>query len=137
MVLFHSLICRALFPRVLQSLFSRVSAFKEYSVVFMERVDGQYCVERTLDKNDLLSICVRPEPSEQQVPRSEFSCLSRVIDSGNSCQLPLSLQGGRASLLRVLNENRVDGRRFVVWQEFNVDVFLQCFRLTHQAVFGM
>ena len=103
----------------------------------MDRVDGQYCVFRSWDENDLQSICVRVETSGQQLPRSELSCLSRVIDSVNSCQLPLSVQGGSASLLRVLNENQVAGRRFVLWQEFNVDVFLQCFLQAHQAVFGM
>ena len=101
-ILLQSLICRALLPRVTRgkrarqisdcnkilhgarSPFARVAAFKQYSVVFMHRIDRQYCVARTWDENNLQSICVRVEASGQRVPRSELSCLSGVIDVVNS-----------------------------------------------------
>ena len=63
--------------------------------------------------------------------------LSQSLDSVISCQLPLSIQSGSPSVLHVLNENGVDGRRFKLWQEFNVDTFLQCYRQARQDVFGM
>ena len=63
--------------------------------------------------------------------------MSRVIDSIVSCQFPVSCQGGSATLLRVLSDNRVDGRQFVVCQEFSEGAFLQCFREAHQEGFGM
>ena len=122
---------------MLRSCFARVAASKEYSIIFRERDDGQYCVVRTWDENDLQSDCVQVEASGQRLHRSELSCLSRVVDSVASCQLPLAIEGRSASLRRVLNENRIDGRRFIIWQEFTVESFLQCFRQAHQAVFGM
>ena len=127
--MFQSFICRALFSRMMRSFFARVT--------FRERDDGQYCVARTWDENELQSTCVAVEASGQRVPRSELSCLSRVLNSVTSCLLPLAIEGGSASLLGVLNENRIDGRRFIVWQGFTVESFLQCFRQAHQAVFGM
>ena len=39
--------------------------------------------------------------------------------------------------MRVLEDNRDDGRRFIVYRGFDEEVFLQCIRLAHQDVFGM
>ena len=50
---------------------------------------------------------------------------------------PLCCQGGRPTLLRVLGDNRVDGRHFVFCQTFSEEVFLHCYREAHQDVFGM
>ena len=38
--------------------------------------------------------------------------------------------------MRVLGDSPVDNRSFVVFREFNVDVFLHCFRLAYQETFG-
>ena len=73
LVLFHSLLFRALFPRVLRSRFARIAAYKEYSIFFEDHADGVYCVVRTWDENELQKICVRVESLEQQVPRAELS----------------------------------------------------------------
>ena len=51
--------------------------------------------------------------------------------------MPLSCQGCSPTLLRVLSDNRVDGREFLMYREFSVDVFLYCYRLAHQEVFGV
>ena len=83
-----------------------------------------------------MSVCVWVEPLGQHVPKAELSGLSRVVDSTTSCQLPLASHGGSPTLLRVLSDNRVDGRSFVVFREFSEDVFLHCFRLAYQEVFG-
>ena len=37
----------------------------------------------------------------------------------------------------MLDDNPADGRRLMVWQSFNEEVFLQCFRQSDQGVFGM
>ena len=87
--------------------------------------------------HELFCVCVHVEASGQKVPNSELAGLSRVVDSIVSCPLPMSCQGGSASLLRVLSDNRVDGRQFVLGQEFSEEAFLQCFREAHQEVFGM
>ena len=122
---------------MLRSLFARVDAFKDYSVTFEEHHDGLYCIVRTWDDAELQSICVRVEALGQRVPCAELSCLSRILDSVISCQLPISLQGASPTLTRVLSDNRVDGRTFVMYSEFDTDVFLQCYRQADQAVFGM
>ena len=71
----------------------------------------------------------------QRVPEAELAGLSRVIDSTFSCQMPLSCQGCSPILLRVLSDNRVDGRECLVYREFSVDVFLHCCQLAHQEDF--
>ena len=40
------------------------------------------------------------------------------------------------TLLRVLSDNCVDGQKVVIYREFSVDVFLHCYQLAHQEVFG-
>ena len=134
--MFQSLICGALFPRVLRALVARISAFREYSVFFAE-VDGLHkCFVQTFDDHTLMSVCVRVESVGQRVPEAELAGLSRVIDSTASCQMPLSCHGGSPTLLRVFSDTRVDGREFLMYREFDAEVFLYCFRLAHQEVFG-
>ena len=131
------MICRALFPRILRSLFARIAAFKEYSIFFEDHADGVYCVVRTWDEIELQETCVRVDSFGQQVPRAEFSSLSRVIDCVITSQLPLSINGGSSSLLRVLSDNRIDGRQFVVHKDITVDLFLQCSLEVYEQIFGM
>ena len=83
-----------------------------------------------------MSVCVWVEPSGQHAPKAELAGLSRVVDSTTSCQLPLACHGGSPTLLRVLSDSRMDSRSFVVFREFSEDVFLHCFRLAFQEVFG-
>ena len=118
-------------------MIARVAAFRDYSVFFVDDGTSHSCYVQTWDGHELFCVCVHIEASGQRVPNSELAGLSRVVDSIVSCQLPMSCQGGSASLLRVLNDNRVDGRQFIVSQEFSEETFLQCFREAHQEVFGM
>ena len=134
--MFYSLICRALFPRALRLLISRISAFREYSIFFVEDDESHRCFVQTWNDHILMSVCVWVEPVGQIVPKAELSGLSRIIDSTTSCQLPLSCHGGSLTLMRVLSENRIDNRSFIVYREFSVDVFLHCFRLAYQETIG-
>ena len=130
------MICQALFPRVLRLLVSRISSFREYSVFFLENAATQECFVHTWDVDALFSVCIRVESAGQRVPTAVLAGLSRVIDSVPSCQLPLSSQGGSASLLRVLNDNRIDGRQFLYCREFTDDDFLRGYRQAEQEIFG-
>ena len=96
-----------------------------------------YCIVRTWDEQDLQEVFGRVEALGQRVPRAELSSLARVTDCVMTSQLPLSIHGGSPSLLRVLSDNRIDGRQFVVFKEFTVELFLQCYREAHQHIFGM
>ena len=49
-------------------------------------------------------------------------------------QLHLSIHGVSPSLLRVLSDNRVDGRHFVVYKVFTMNLFLQCYREAQQHI---
>ena len=84
-----------------------------------------------------MSVCVWVEPSGQHAPKAELSGLSRIVDSTTSCQLPLACRRGSPTLLRVLSDSRVDSRSFVVFRDFNEDVFLHCFRLSYQVFGGL
>ena len=50
---------------------------------------------------------------------------------------PSSIRGTGPSVLRVLSDERNDGHRFVYAREFSPDVFLHCYRLAHQEIFGL
>ena len=104
---------------------------------FEERSDGQYCFVLTWENENLLDICINVEPLGQRVPLSELSSLSRVVTSLPSAPFPISIRGTGPSVLRVLSEERSDGQRFVYAREFSTDVFLQCYRLAHQEIFGL
>ena len=117
-------------------MIARISAFREYSVVFVENDKSQKCFVQTWDDHSLMSICVMLEPLRQAIPKAGLSGLSRIVDSTSSCQLPLSCHGGSPTLVRVFSENRIDNRDFIVFREFNVEVFLHCFRLADQGTFG-
>ena len=64
-------------------------------------------------------------------------CLCRELYIAFPKQLPVALSGASPSLVRVLRNVREDGRRFVIYQSFSEEVFLQCFRQAHQDVFGL
>ena len=71
------------------------------------------------------------------MPRPELVPLARIVCSLESERLPLTLRGGSPSLLRVLEDSRTDDRRFIVYEQFGPERFLQCVRQAHQDVFGM
>ena len=102
----------------------------------MEDDKSHRCFVQTWDDHSLMSICVWVEPLGRAIPSAELSGLSQIVDSKTSCQLPLSCQGGCPTLVRVLSESRIDNRDFIVFREFNVDVFLHCLRLAYQETFG-
>ena len=82
-------------------------------------------------------ICVGAQSLDQKVPDPKLLPLARVVSCLEGQQLPVSIVGASPSLILVLNTNRKDDRRFVTWQSFDEEVFLQCFRQSHQDIFGM
>ena len=120
---FQSLVCRAFFPRVLRSVISRAEAFGAYSVSFEGHLGGQHCVVRTWEGNSLLEVCVNVETLGQRVPDAEFPSLSRVVCSLPESSLPIIVHGVGSFLLRVLSEERTDGRQFVLARGFSSEVF--------------
>ena len=97
---------------------------------------GLKSVSSTWDDDALFSVCIRAEYAGQRVPASELAGRSRIMDSVPSCQLPLSCHGGSVSLLRVSNDNRVDGRQFPYCHELTADDFLRGYRQADQELFG-
>ena len=71
------------------------------------------------------------------MPRSELVDLAQFVHSLPNARLPLCIGGASPSLIRVIEGNRNDGKRFVVHLQFTEDVFLQCVRQAHQDIFGM
>ena len=108
-----------MFPRVLRALSARIVTFGEYSVSFEEVDDEQICVVRTWEKHTLLEVCVHAEPAGQRVPTVELAALSRLVSVIPGSRLPLSIRGGSPTLLRVLSDNRDDGRQFAFCREFS------------------
>ena len=87
--LLWALICRALFPRVLRALNSRIVIFGVYSVPFNELDGNQYCDVRTWKDDALLEVCVHVEPSGRRLPERKLAGLSRVVSSLPTSQLPI------------------------------------------------
>ena len=85
----------------------------------------------------LKKICVGSQSLDQKVPDPELLPLAEVMTCFEGEQLPVSVVSGSPSLIRVMDDNRADGRRFMVLRSFYENVFLQCFRQSHQDVFGM
>ena len=71
------------------------------------------------------------------MPKSELVPLAQFVHSVQNARLPLCISGASPVLLRVIEDNRTDGKRFVMHQQFSEEVFLQCVRQAHQDVFGM
>ena len=71
------------------------------------------------------------------MPDAELVPLAQVVPCFEAEQLPVSILGAIPSFIRVLDDQRADVRRFMMWQLFSEEVFLQCFRQSHQDVFGM
>ena len=85
----------------------------------------------------LKKICVSGQTLDQKVPDAELVPSAHVVTCFEGEQLPVSILGTSLSLIRVLDDKRSDGRRFMMWQSFSEEVFLQCFQQSHQDVFGM
>ena len=85
----------------------------------------------------MLDICINVEPLGQRVPQAALSSLSRIVTSLPSASFPVSIRGVSPSILRVLSDERSDGHRFVFAREFSTDVFLHCYRVAHQEIFGL
>ena len=120
----------------MRTLVSRILSFREYSVFFASNATTQECLVHTWDDDALFSVCVLLCSAGQRVPAAELAGLSSIMDSVPSCQLPLSCQGGSVSLLRVLNDNRIDGRQFLYCHEFTDDDFIRGYRQADQEIFG-
>ena len=89
-----------------------------------------------LGRNGSEEICVGAQALDQKMPAPELFPLARVVSCLEGQHLPVSLRGASPSLVRVLDANRMDGRRFVSWQAFDEEVFLKCFRQSHQDILG-
>ena len=122
---------------MLRVLIARISDFKSYSIVFVDRGGGKQCLVRTWEKHVLLEVCVDVQTAGQRVPLAELSSMSCILGSLPGGQLPLSIEGASPSLLRVLSDAREDGRQFNLSGNFTEEVFLSCYRKAHQEVLGM
>ena len=85
----------------------------------------------------LMKICIGSESLDQAMPLPELVPLSRFVCSLGSTLLPIAILGGSPSLLRVLENDRTDGRRFIVYERFDEEVFLRCVQQADQVVFEM
>ena len=136
-MLFQALLCQSLVPQVLRLVLKGVTSFEEYSLWFEKDAEFERCFI-VCGVNDVLKkICIGREPLEQCVPRSHLVPLSHLLHCLPIKRLPLSLLDASASLMRVLEDNLDDGRRFIVYRGFDEVMFLLCIRLAHQVVFGM
>ena len=135
--MFQSFLCRGLAPRVLRLMVSDVESFKEYGMQFERSGNVEHCYVLCWDGLNLKKICVGGQSLDQKMPEPELLPLASVANCLEGRQLPVSVLGASPSLIRVLDTNRTDDRRFLSWQSFDEEVFLQCFRQSHQDIFGM
>ena len=89
------------------------------------------------EEGHLKKVCIGNESLDQSVPKPELVPLARIVFSVESEKMPLTIRGGSPSLLRVLEDSRVDDRRFVLCEQFGIEMFLQRVRQAHHDVFGM
>ena len=113
---------------------SDVKSFKEYGMQFEKSGNMERCYVLCWDGLNLKKICVGDQALDQKMPDPELLPLARVANCLGGQQLPVSVLGASPSLIRVLDTNRTDDRRFLSWQSFGEEVFLQCFRQSHQEL---
>ena len=89
------------------------------------------------EEGNLKKICVSVEPPTCQLIESELVPLSRVACAFETPQLPISVLGSSATLTRVVDDHRDDGKHFVVYQLLSDDDFLLMFRRAYNDIFGM
>ena len=118
-------------------MIKHITSFREYRLQFEKSASSEFCYVLCWEESHLKKVCIGKEPLEEPVPNAELMPLSRIVYSLPPKQLPVSLSGGSPTLVRVLGNVRADGLRFVVYQSFSEQVFLQCFRQAHQEVFGL
>ena len=118
-------------------MLSDVKSFKEYGMQFEKSGCIERCYVLCWDGLNLKKICVGDQSLDQKMPEPELLPLARVASCLEGQQLPVSVLGASPSLIRMLDANRTDDRRFLSWQSFDEEVFLHCFRQSHQDIFGM
>ena len=118
-------------------MLSDVKSFKEYGMQFEKSGCIERCYVLCWDGLNLKKICVGDQSLDQKMPEPELLPLARVASCLEGQQLQVSVLGASPSLIRVLDANRTDDRRFLSWQSFDEEVFLHCFRQSHQDIFGM
>ena len=118
-------------------MLSSIVGFRSYGVQFEKDCEDERCYVVYWDDKDVKKICVGCEALDQAVPLPELLPLSKVVGSLCTSQLSLSILGASPSLIRVLDDNRADGRRFVIYQTFVEETLLQCVLQADKDVFGM
>ena len=118
-------------------MISDFKSFKEYGIQFEKVGNEERCYVHCWEGTCLKKIRVSSQTLDQNVPDAELVPLAQVVTCFECEQLPVSILGASPSLIRVLDDKRSDGRRFMLRQSFSEEVFLQCFQQSHQDVFGM
>ena len=118
-------------------MLSSIMSFQNYGVQFEKVCEEERCYVVYWDDKDIKKICIGCESLDQAVPLPELLPLSKIVGSLSTSQLPISVLGASPSLIRVLDDNRADGRRLIVYQTFDEETLLQCVLQADQDVFGM
>ena len=105
---------------------SGVTSISEYALQFEKDSRVEYCFIIYWDVDKLKKVSVDVQSLDEELPNAE---LNR--------RLQMVVRGASPSLMRVLGDTREVSRRFVVYQRFTEEVFLECFQRAHQDVFGM
>ena len=116
---------------------SGVTSTSEYAFQFEKDSRVEYCFISYWDEEKLKKVCVDVQSLDEELPNAELKPVARLNIGLESRRLPMVVRGASPSLMRVLGDTREDSRRFVVYQRFTEEVFLECFQRAHQDVFGM
>ena len=66
--------------------------------------------------------------------KAELRLIVRLLFGSESRRLPMVVRGASPSFKRLLGDTRDDSRRFVVYQRFTQEKFLESFQRAHQDV---
>ena len=94
-------------------MLSDVKSFKEYGMQFEKSGNIERCYVLCWDALNLKKICVGDQSLDQKMPEPELLPLARVASCLEGQQLPVSVLGASPSLIRMLDANRTDDRRFL------------------------
>ena len=116
---------------------SGVTGVSEYALQFEKDSRVWYCFIIYWDEDKVKKVCVDVQSLDEELPNAELKPVARVFFGLEFGRLPMVVRGASPSLMRVLGDTREDSRRFVVYQRFTEEVFLECFQRAHQDIFGM
>ena len=135
-LLFQTILCRVLYPRVLRRVVTQVRQAGFFSVSFVREAAGLCCYISVWDGNVLKHVCVLWEPLGLPFGEAELRCLSRFLCCLPREYRPLVVRGCSSVFVSGYNRWVAEGKMLLNYQEFSQKLFRDCIQTCSMKIFG-